>query len=114
MKPEQLKQKIIDLLEDRKGKDILCLDISSLTSVADYMIIVSGTSSQHVKSLADHVATETKKLGAAAIGIEGEQAGEWVLIDHGDVITHVMLPETRKFYDLEQLWQVFPSGRDTR
>lgn len=96
----------IDALEELKGVDISVLDVMGLTSITDRMIIVSGTSSRHVKALADSVALKAKHAGNPALGIEGEQTGEWILIDLGDVIVHVMLPETREFYALEKLWSV--------
>ena len=70
----------------------------------DYLVVASGTSNRHVKSLADHVAVEAKKQGVVPMGTEGEDAGEWVLVDLGDVVVHIMLPSTRDFYDLERLW----------
>ncbi|HUH37823.1 MAG TPA: ribosome silencing factor [Spongiibacteraceae bacterium] len=103
---EQLKQMAINALEDLKGKDIKVLDVRKLTGVTDFMIICSGTSNRHVKSLADNVEVELKKEGIRALGVEGQQDGEWVLVDFGDVVVHVMMAETRAFYDLEQLWSV--------
>lgn len=106
MTAEELKQIAIEALEDLKGRDILALDVSKLTNVADYMVFCSGTSNRHVKSLADNAAVEGKKRGAKVLGMEGELEGEWVLVDFGDVIVHVMLPETRAFYDLERMWSL--------
>ncbi|MFT3929624.1 MAG: ribosome silencing factor [Spongiibacteraceae bacterium] len=104
MTADELKQIAIAALEDLKGREILALDVRTLTNVADCMVFCSGTSNRHVKSLADNVSVEVKKRGGAVFGIEGEDAGEWVLVDLGDVIVHVMLPETRAFYDLERMW----------
>ncbi len=112
MESEQLKKIVLEAIDDLKGQDITELFVGDVTSVADWMIIVSGTSSRHVKSLANNVALEAKRAGSPAISIEGEDEGEWVLIDFADVIVHVMLPETRQFYDLESLWKVKPSGKD--
>ena len=98
-------------LEDMKGVDIKVIDVRDLTSITDRMVIVSGTSTRHLKALADNVALQAKKHGFPALGVEGEQGAEWVLIDLGDVVVHVMLPGIRDFYALEKLWSV---GGDTR
>lgn len=90
-----------DALTDVKAKDILELDVSNISNVADAIIIASGTSTRHVKALADNVADEARKSGFRPIGIEGERDAEWILIDLGYVVVHVMLPTARKFYDLE-------------
>lgn len=97
---------VIDALDDLKGKSIEVLNVQGLTSVTDTLIIVSGTSNRHVKSLADNAIVKAKQAGFAPIGIEGEDVGEWVLVDFGELVLHVMLPATREFYDLERLWTV--------
>ena len=94
-----------EALEDVKAKDILQLDVSSISNVADAIVIASGTSTRHVKALADNVADEARKAGFRPIGVEGERDAEWILIDLGFVVVHVMLPTARKFYDLESLWR---------
>ena len=106
MTVDQLLALVIDALEDLKGVDIKVLDVTDMTSITDRMVIVGGTSTRHVKSLADHVVLKAKQAGNPPLGIEGEQAGEWVLIDLGDVVVHVMLPPVRAFYALEKLWSV--------
>lgn len=106
MDSEQFAQFIVAALDDLKAVNTVTLDVRALTDVMDFMVIASGTSNRHVKSLADHVAVEAKKQGMAPMGIEGEDAGEWVLVDYGDVVVHVMLPATRDFYDLERLWTI--------
>ncbi|MHA3049647.1 ribosome silencing factor [Acinetobacter sp. ANC 4641] len=93
-------------LQDVKAKDIIELDVSRISNVADAIVIASGTSTRHVKALADNVAEEARKAGFRPIGIEGERDAEWILIDLGYVVVHVMLPTARKFYDLESLWRV--------
>ncbi len=103
---EELKKIVIDALEDLKGREIVALDVQKLTNVADCMIFCCGTSNRQVKSLAANAAAEVKKRGATVLGIEGAQDGEWVLVDFGDVVLHVMLPETRAFYDLERMWSL--------
>jgi ribosome-associated protein len=110
METEEIKQRAIDALEDLKAVNVSSLDVRELTDVMDYLVIASGTSNRHVKSLADNVCQELKRAGVRPLGVEGEQAGEWVLVDLGDVVVHVMLPATRDFYDLERLWSV-PASR---
>jgi ribosome-associated protein len=104
MSSDDIKKIAINALEDLKAKDIVTLDVGELTDVMDCMIICSGTSSRHVKSLANNVAVDAKKQGARPLGIEGQEEADWVLVDFGDVVVHVMLPEAREFYDLERLW----------
>jgi ribosome-associated protein len=104
MEAQALKKLVVDALEDLKGINAVTLDVSGLTDVMDWLVIASGSSNRHVKSLADNVCMEAKKQGVRPIGVEGEGAGDWVLVDFGDVVVHVMLPATRDFYDLERLW----------
>ena len=104
MQAEQLKELVIEVLDDMKAVNTVTLDVTGLTDVMDYLVITSGTSNRHVKSLADNVCLEAKKQGQRALGIEGQDAGEWVLVDFDDVVVHAMLPATRDFYDLERLW----------
>jgi ribosome-associated protein len=104
MDGDELKDLVIDALDDLKAVNTVSLDVTALTDVTDYLIIASGTSNRHVKSLADNVCVQAKKSGMPPLGVEGEDAGEWVLVDFGDVVVHVMLPATRDFYDLERLW----------
>ena len=99
-----------EALLDVKAKDILELDVSSISNVADAIVIASGTSTRHVKALADNVAEEARKAGFRPIGVEGERDAEWILIDLGFVVVHVMLPTARKFYDLESVWRVSPES----
>ncbi len=108
MKDEKLKDTIIASLEDLKAVDITALSVAGATSVTDWMVIASGTSNRHVKALADNVEVDAKKQGFKSIGSEGNDTSEWVLVDFGDVIVHVMLPATRAFYDLESLWTLKP------
>ena len=98
-------QVVQDALLDVKAKDIIQFDVSTISSVSDAIVIASGTSTRHVKALADNVAEEARKAGFRPIGVEGERDAEWILIDLGIVGVHVMLPTTRKFYDLESLWR---------
>lgn len=104
MQVDELKQMVITAIEDLKGEDIRELDVKGKTSVTDIMIIASGTSSRHVKSIANNVVIEAKQAGVKPLGVEGEEQGEWVLVDLGDIVVHVMQPHIREFYDLEKLW----------
>jgi ribosome-associated protein len=108
MESTQLKELVLTALEDLKGIQINSLDVRELTDVMDYLVIASGSSNRHVKSLADNVSVEAKKQGVRPLGIEGMNCAEWVLVDFGDVVVHVMLPATRDFYDLERLWSAPP------
>ncbi len=112
MQTETLKKTAIEALEDLKGTDITELDVRDMTSVTDVMIIASGTSDRHVKSLADAVVMACKKGGVVPLGVEGEREGEWVLVDLGDVVVHVMQPRIREFYALEKLWTVTEETRE--
>ena|SRR3990167_2288216 len=104
----QLKNLVIEALEDLKAKEMIVLDIAALTTVADVMIICSGTSNRHVKSIAQAVIEKAKTAGMEVLGVEGEKQGEWVLVDLGDIVVNVMLPKTREFYALERLWDIYP------
>jgi ribosome-associated protein len=110
MNSEQLCALIIDALDDLKAKNIVTLDVRRMTSVTDYMIVASGTSSRHVKSLVDNVAEKARAAGHRPIGVEGEEGGEWVLLDLQDALVHVMLPAVREFYNLEKLWSLTTSS----
>ncbi|MCL6269121.1 ribosome silencing factor [Sansalvadorimonas sp. 2012CJ34-2] len=105
MQASELKDLVVDALEETKGKDIVTLDVSDKTDVTDLMIVVSGTSSRHVKSLANNMVDKCKKAGVQPLGVEGEEQGEWVLVDLGDIVVHLMMPSARQFYDLERLWE---------
>jgi ribosome-associated protein len=104
MEADKLKHLIVAALDDLKAVNTVTLDVTGLTDVMDYLVITSGTSNRHVKSLANNVSMEAKKQGVRPMGVEGDDAGEWVLVDFGDVVVHVMLPATRDLYDLERLW----------
>ena len=107
-----LRKSVIDALEELKAKDVREIDVRGKTSIADLLVIASGTSARHVKSIADEVAKFAKKAGVMPLGVEGEVEGEWVLVDLGDVIVHVMLPRIREFYGLERLWTVGDHGHE--
>ncbi|GAB6067921.1 ribosome silencing factor [Methylothermus subterraneus] len=103
---QQLLQWVLDALEDLKAKEVSVLDVRGKTSITDYMVVASGTSERHVRALADKVVEKLAEHKFKPLGVEGEHSRDWVLVDAGDVIVHVMLPETRSFYQLEKLWQV--------
>ncbi|TLM79612.1 ribosome silencing factor [Microbulbifer harenosus] len=106
-----LKTIAVNALEDLKGQDITALDVSELSDVMETLIICTGTSNRQVKSLANNVVEDGKEAGFRPIGVEGMETGEWVLVDYGDVVVHVMQAETRRFYDLEKLWSMTPNTR---
>lgn len=103
---DELLQAVRGALEELKAKDAVEIDVRGKSSVTDYMVVAAGTSSRHVKSIADEVVKFAKKLDVMPLGVEGEREAEWVLVDLGDVVVHVMLPRVREFYALERLWTV--------
>jgi len=100
-----LQSVVLDALEDMKAVNVKVLDVRGLTDITDTMVIASGTSDRHVRSVADRVIQKAKQAGARPFGIEGERDGEWVLVDLPDVLVHIMLPRVREFYGLEKLWE---------
>jgi ribosome-associated protein len=103
---DHLRQRVLAALEELKAKDVREIDVRGKTSIADILIIASGTSTRHVKSIADEVVKYAKQAGMMPLGVEGQRAAEWVLVDLGDIVVHVMLPRIREFYGLERLWTV--------
>ena len=104
MRPSELRDLVVETIADRRGRDVVVLDVAALTDVTDYMILVTGTSRRHVRALVDAVHDAAKGRSAQILGMEGADLGEWVLLDLADVVVHVMQTETRAFYDLERLW----------
>ena len=112
--PQALLEQVHAALAEMKSKDAVEIDVRGKTSIADFLVVVSGTSTRHVKSIADEVVKFAKKCGVMPLGVEGEREAEWVLVDLGDVIVHVMLPRVREFYALERLWTVGDQPPDSR
>lgn len=95
---------VIDKIDDLKGQDIIAIDVQGKSSITDCMIICTGTSTRHVASIADHVVQASRAAGMLPLGVEGEATADWVVVDLGDVIVHVMQEESRRLYELEKLW----------
>lgn len=108
MQADELKDIVIEALEDVKAKDISVIDVTDRTSVTDFMILACGTSGRHLRSLAEAVVRDMKDRGIRDAVVEGGDASDWILVDLGDVVVHVMMPATREFYDLERLWRDAP------
>jgi len=106
MQANELKLLVIDALEDIKAEDIKIIDVTTMTDFTDYMIIATGKSTRQVKALANEVSSQAKAAGIQPMGMEGEDIGEWALVDLVDVIVHIMTPQTRTTYNLEKLWSV--------
>jgi ribosome silencing factor RsfS/YbeB/iojap len=109
-----LKSVVIKALDDMKALEIKVLDVRGLTDIADWMVIASGTSDRHVRSVAQRVVERTKEAGFRPHGVEGQQDSDWVLIDLNEMIVHVMLPRVREFYGLEKLWDMTATKRAAR
>lgn len=105
MELDQLRELVHSALEDMKARDITELDVRGKSSVTDCMVIASGTSKRHVVSVAQDLLEKVKAAGLQPMGTEGQEAGDWILVDLGDMVVHVMMPDARSFYDLERLWQ---------
>ena len=101
----------VNALEEIKGQDILVLDVRKLTTMCDTMIIASAQSTRQVKALADNVRERLEQAGASIVGVEGEESAEWVLVDSGDIVVHVMQPAIRAYYKLEELWTPPPAAK---
>jgi len=109
MDSNQLSELVIEALEDLKAQDIIKLDVQKMTTVTDVMVVASGTSNRHVKALSDAVFEKARLAGHKPGGVEGTEGSEWVLLDIGDILVHIMLPRIREFYNLEKLWSLTPA-----
>ena len=108
--PDSIAQLVQDALDDAKATDVSTIAVQDKTSITDFMIIASGNSTRHVKTLAESVVMKSKERGIPILGVEGEKEAEWILVDLADVLVHVMLPRTRAFYNLEKLWSLDESA----
>lgn len=108
LSPRQIADHAIQVLDDHKATDIRCLDVSHLTTLMDFMIVATGRSDRHVRSLGDALVESCKDDGIEVLGMEGKQSAEWLLVDLVDVVVHIMLPRTREFYEIEKLWDFAP------
>jgi ribosome-associated protein len=106
MQTEALLKIIQNVLDERKGQNIITLDVRNKTSFTDYMVIVTGTSDRHLRSLCDYAAEESKKMGLSPLGLEGGLGSDWILLDLGDILVHAMTVQARDLYQLEKLWSV--------
>lgn len=106
MEVEQLKQHVLAAVEDMKGVNVTVLDVRGRSTITDYMVVASGTSERHITSIAERTVEKLKAAGVRPLGTEDSRGGGWVLVDFGELVLHVMLPEVRTFYNLEKLWAV--------
>ncbi|WP_104004827.1 ribosome silencing factor [Marinobacterium lutimaris] len=112
MQTDQLINLVHSALEDMKARDVATLNVTGKSSVTDYMVVASGTSKRHVMSVAQEVIEKVKEQGVLPVGVEGQGVGDWVLVDLGDVVVHVMMPDARSFYDIERLWSFDDESED--
>jgi len=108
---DDIRDLAVSVLEDTKAEDLQVFDLRSRNTFADYMIIASGRSTRQVKAMADKLVIRSKQAGNPPLGVEGEKGAEWVLVDLNDVVIHLMVPQTRAFYNLEKLWSMPPASR---
>jgi ribosome-associated protein len=112
MQSEQIKQMVLKVLDDYKALNVVAIDVRELTSITDTMVICSGTSTRHLKSVAEQLVKEAKANGVEPLGVEGQDSAEWILVDLADVVVHIMQPPIREFYSLEKLWTTTEEVRE--
>lgn len=112
-KDEKLAGLIVETLEEMKAENVVSLNVSHLTTLTDYMIVASGRSDRHVRSIAEALLERCDEAGVEPLGVEGQEGGEWVLVDLADAIVHIMLPRVREFYNIESLWEISGRGEGT-
>ena len=113
MNSKKLSQLVVVALDDLKGESIRCINVKKLTSITDYMVIATGRSNTHIRALGDTVVKKVKESGLTVVGVEGRLQSEWMLVDVGDVVVHIMLSKVRALYNLEDLWNFHPGDADT-
>lgn len=104
MNSKELAELVVEAIDDMKGQDIRCINVEGLTSITDYMVIATGTSNTHIKALADSASKKVKEAGHSTGSVEGRLQSEWILVDLGDVVVHLMIAPMRALYNLEELW----------
>jgi len=112
MNSKEVTEMVVNTLDDMKGTNLVVIDIIGKSSIADAMIVVTGTSQRHVKSMAESLRVTSKEANHPPLGVEGGDASDWILVDLGDIIVHIMTEEKREFYSLEKLWSVGPGDKD--
>ena len=112
MNSTELSEVVVEALKDMKGQSISCINVEKLTSITDFMVIVTGTSSTHLRALAESVNKAVKDAGGEVVGMEGKLASEWILVDLGGVVVHFMLAPVRALYNLEELWNFESKAKD--
>jgi len=114
MRLDKLTKAAVAALEDIKGRDIVVLDVKKMTSLFDWIVIATADSNRQSRALANHLQEKMKALGERVVSVEGEGSGEWVLVDLGSIVVHIMLPAVRQYYNLEELWAPPPKARRRR
>lgn len=112
METNEILDVVVKVLDDNKAEEITVLDVHEQTTVTHWMVICSATSKRHANALGDYLLTKLKSQGIHPLGVEGENTSEWLLVDLGDLVIHIMLPEARKFYSLEKLWSFTQQARE--
>jgi ribosome-associated protein len=112
LSPRQIADRALAILEDHKAIDIRCIEVAHLTSLMDFMIVATGRSDRHVRSLGDALLEECRQRHIQVLGTEGQESGQWMLVDLVDVVVHIMLPRVRDFYEIEKLWDIAPRRED--
>ena len=113
MNSKKISKLVVSALEDVKGQSIQCINVEKLTAITEYMVIVTGSSNTHLKAMADAAVKKVKEAGVEVIGVEGRQQSEWILVDFGGVVLHLMMASVRVLYNLEELWSFKVANSET-